>query len=117
MKQCEAILQSVIDHPEDDAPRLVYADWCEDHGDPDRAEFIRVQVELARLAPRQDEYSRLAFVEGGTRSTYNRIDSVFAQVTAEQAALAHGRYPELKWREEELLAAHGERWAEPVRPF
>src|SRR5262249_44868579 len=32
-----------------DAPRLVYADWLEEHGDAARAEFIRVQCELARL--------------------------------------------------------------------
>lgn len=36
--------------PEDDGPRLVYADWLEDRGDP-RGEFVRVQCELARLRP------------------------------------------------------------------
>src|SRR5262249_7676147 len=44
----KAFLADVAEHPDDDAPRLVYADWLEDNGDPDRAEFIRVQVELAR---------------------------------------------------------------------
>jgi uncharacterized protein (TIGR02996 family) len=39
-------LQAIIDAPEDDAPRLVYADWLEDNGQPERAEFIRVQIEL-----------------------------------------------------------------------
>ncbi|HVK11359.1 MAG TPA: TIGR02996 domain-containing protein [Gemmataceae bacterium] len=34
--------------PDDDAPRLVYADWLDEHGDGARAEFIRVQCELAR---------------------------------------------------------------------
>ena len=28
---------------DEDAPRLVFADWLEEHGDSDRAEFIRVQ--------------------------------------------------------------------------
>jgi uncharacterized protein (TIGR02996 family) len=37
--------------PEDDAPRLVYADWLDDHGEADRAEFIRVQCALAKLGP------------------------------------------------------------------
>lgn len=44
----KAFLADVAEHPDDDAPRLVYADWLQDNGDPDRAEFIRVQVELAR---------------------------------------------------------------------
>jgi uncharacterized protein (TIGR02996 family) len=34
--------------PDDDAPRLVYADWLDEHGQSARAEFIRVQCLLAR---------------------------------------------------------------------
>src|SRR5262245_46067126 len=49
MSQHEAFLRPIIETPEDDAPRLVYADWLEDHGDPDRAEFIRVQCRLASI--------------------------------------------------------------------
>src|SRR5262245_48701346 len=44
----QAFLDAIIAAPEDDAPRLVYADWLDDHGDSDRAEFIRVQCDLAR---------------------------------------------------------------------
>jgi uncharacterized protein (TIGR02996 family) len=49
MDQKEAFLRAVIEAPDDDAPRLVYADWLDDHGEPERAEFIRVQCELVRL--------------------------------------------------------------------
>ena len=42
----EAFLADSIEHPDDDTPRMVYADWLDDHGQPERAEFIRVQVEL-----------------------------------------------------------------------
>jgi uncharacterized protein (TIGR02996 family) len=41
-------LADIRANPDDDTPRLVYADWLEDNGDPDRATFIRVQCELAR---------------------------------------------------------------------
>jgi uncharacterized protein (TIGR02996 family) len=41
-------LRSVVESPEDDVPRLVYADWLEDQGEAPRAELIRVQCELAR---------------------------------------------------------------------
>jgi uncharacterized protein (TIGR02996 family) len=47
MTDGEAILEDILEHPDDDAPRLVYADWLDDHGDADRAEFIRVQVMAA----------------------------------------------------------------------
>jgi uncharacterized protein (TIGR02996 family) len=35
-------------HPDDDQARLVYADWVEEHGDAEKAEFIRVQVAQSR---------------------------------------------------------------------
>jgi uncharacterized protein (TIGR02996 family) len=44
----DVFLQDVLAQPDDDIPRLIYADWLEDHGDADRAEFIRVQCRLAR---------------------------------------------------------------------
>jgi uncharacterized protein (TIGR02996 family) len=44
-----ALLASIREHPDDDARRLVYADWLDDHGDPQRAAFIRVQCRLAAL--------------------------------------------------------------------
>jgi uncharacterized protein (TIGR02996 family) len=51
MTHAEAFLQDIAAHPDDDAPRLICADWIEEHGDPERAELIRVQCELARLGP------------------------------------------------------------------
>ena len=42
-----ALLASVLANPDDDAPRLVMADWFDEHGEPERAEFIRLQVKLA----------------------------------------------------------------------
>src|SRR5262249_60593566 len=40
---------SLVAPPEGGAPRLVFADWLEEQGDNARAEFIRVQLERARL--------------------------------------------------------------------
>jgi uncharacterized protein (TIGR02996 family) len=42
----QALLAAVLARPDDDTPRLVYADWLEEQGDGTRAEFIRLQVEL-----------------------------------------------------------------------
>jgi uncharacterized protein (TIGR02996 family) len=44
----EPFLRAICDAPDDDAPRLVFADWLDENGDPDRAEFIRKHVQLAR---------------------------------------------------------------------
>jgi uncharacterized protein (TIGR02996 family) len=43
-----AFLAAVRAAPEDNMPRLAFADWLEEHGEGERGEFIRVQVELAR---------------------------------------------------------------------
>jgi uncharacterized protein (TIGR02996 family) len=44
-----ALLRTIRETPDDDTARLVYADFVEEEGDAARGEFIRVQVELARL--------------------------------------------------------------------
>jgi uncharacterized protein (TIGR02996 family) len=46
-----AFLRTILADPDDDAPRLIYADWLDEQGDADRAEFIRLQVQLSRMLP------------------------------------------------------------------
>jgi uncharacterized protein (TIGR02996 family) len=41
-------LDAIAAQPDDDLPRLIYADYLEELGDPLRAEFIRVQIEVAK---------------------------------------------------------------------
>ena len=47
-----AFLRAIRAAPDDDLPRLIYADYLDEHGDP-RGEFIRIQIERPRL-PRDD---------------------------------------------------------------
>jgi uncharacterized protein (TIGR02996 family) len=47
----DAFQASILESPDDDALRLIYADWLDEHGQPKRAEFIRVQCQLAQLDP------------------------------------------------------------------
>jgi uncharacterized protein (TIGR02996 family) len=64
MTHDEAFLQDVLARPGDDAPRLIFADWLEDHGQEARAEFIRVQCELTKLprkGPRRFELEGIEF--------------------------------------------------------
>lgn len=58
----ESLLQEVLDHAADDSPRLVYADWLEEQGDP-LAEFIRLQCEIAQLPPFDDSVPELQVLE------------------------------------------------------
>src|SRR5688500_1268195 len=45
----DGFVAAIVADPDDDALRLVAADFLEENGEPARAAFIRVQVELARL--------------------------------------------------------------------
>jgi uncharacterized protein (TIGR02996 family) len=48
MNHEDGFLQALLEAPDDDTVRFVYADWLEEQGDP-RAEFIRAQCAAARM--------------------------------------------------------------------
>ncbi|NBO90907.1 MAG: TIGR02996 domain-containing protein [Planctomycetia bacterium] len=56
----QSFLADIVEHPDDDAPRLIYADWLDEQGRPARAEFIRVQIRRASDSsdPRQARRDR-----------------------------------------------------------
>ncbi|MBV9126214.1 MAG: TIGR02996 domain-containing protein [Planctomycetes bacterium] len=47
MTDDDAFLGAILENPDDDILRLIYADWLEEYGQPERAELIRVQIALA----------------------------------------------------------------------
>lgn len=94
----QAFLAAICEASEDDTPRLVYADWLEEQGRDERAEFIRVQIQLARN-----------FV------TNSVPDPDVIPVSGGKVALAYARSTYRKWkamkdRERELWAWHGDEW-------
>jgi uncharacterized protein (TIGR02996 family) len=50
MSDESALLAAILAHPDEDTPRLMYADWLDENRQPERAEFIRLQC-----APDADE--------------------------------------------------------------
>ncbi len=48
MNDQSMLLAAIIALPEEDLPRLMYADWLEENGQPERAEFIRLECRMAR---------------------------------------------------------------------
>jgi uncharacterized protein (TIGR02996 family) len=84
----DAFLQDILENPDDDTPRLIYADWLTDRGDP-RGEFIQVQCRIA---------------QAGDPFRSGRLWGMPAAVLKAWRA-----------REQELLASHGERWRQSLR--
>jgi uncharacterized protein (TIGR02996 family) len=62
MPEREAFLAAIAAAPADDLPRLVFADWLDENGDPERAAFIRAQVRRAAEwdGPNDAELARTA---------------------------------------------------------
>lgn len=52
---CQGLLADILEHPDDDTPRLILADYLTDHGEPERAEYIRLECKLA--SPVSDQSS------------------------------------------------------------
>src|SRR5262245_27924648 len=57
-----AFLARVCEQPDSDGPRLIYADWRDEIGDP-RGTFIRVQCALAKLPPGDSRRTELTEIE------------------------------------------------------
>jgi uncharacterized protein (TIGR02996 family) len=53
MSEEKAFLSILRRQPKDLLSMRVYADWLEDHGQPDRAEFLRLQLEAMTMRPSQ----------------------------------------------------------------
>jgi uncharacterized protein (TIGR02996 family) len=62
MSSAAGFLQAILEAPDDDTPRLVYADWLDETGKPEdaaRAELIRVQIEQVRCEYKSPRYEEL----------------------------------------------------------
>ncbi|HYT89745.1 MAG TPA: TIGR02996 domain-containing protein, partial [Gemmataceae bacterium] len=113
MTDVDALLQAIHDNPDEDGPRLAYSDWLEEHGDAAdriRAEFIRLQCELARqgadapqalsdrveelLAAHREEWTTLAFarwLQHPKKSCGNTQGHDFCKLVSQGIRAAHER--------------------------
>jgi uncharacterized protein (TIGR02996 family) len=84
--EIRAFLQAIAAAPEDDLPRLVFADWLDENGRPERADFIRVEVDIARTQPGSPDRSKL----------FERQDALLKAHRKEWFALFDGKVEEYK---------------------
>jgi uncharacterized protein (TIGR02996 family) len=112
-------LREIFDSPDDDTPRLVYADWLDEHGGAEgaaRAELIRLQCRVAQLPedddvrPSLERRCRLLLREHRDRW----LGPLQGQI--HDAALVRG-FVERVEADLDMFAAHGEEWLRqfPVR--
>lgn len=71
MTEADAFLAAIIANPDDDLPRLVFADWLDEHDDLLRAEFIRGQCALATGSTDTELAKRLVSIEAANRRRWS----------------------------------------------
>lgn len=52
MSEEEGFIRAIQESPQDDSLRLVYADWLEEHGDAQRAEYLRLEHQFSHVPGR-----------------------------------------------------------------
>jgi uncharacterized protein (TIGR02996 family) len=55
-----ALIQAILEEPEDDTIRLIFADWLADHGHDAREDWIRASCKLASVHYRDPNWGELA---------------------------------------------------------
>ena len=87
-------LRAICANPADDLPRLVYADYLEESGEPDaiaRAHFIRAQIALTQLPPGTKEYR-------ATLAVSNRLHRMYSEDWLWDLPEELHTYGEPQWR-------------------
>lgn len=111
-----ALLKTVLAFPDEDGPRLVYADWWEQHGQCERSEFVRLQCRIAAIE-KDCLCGRCVQLRGGGQHTNGPCN-----VDREREELPDGtsRKAFLRQRGTQLLdvaIAHWETWGWPHMTF
>lgn len=73
MTDTDALMATILAHPDDDLPRLVFADWLEESGHPAnaaRAQFIRLQIEAAKHDTGSADALKLLHEADGYRASF-----------------------------------------------
>lgn len=58
MTEREAFIEAIARDPDEDTPRLAFADWLDEHGEDRRAAFVRLACALARRPYQWDDPDR-----------------------------------------------------------
>lgn len=96
-----ALLAAIREQPEEDTPRLMYADWLEENGEDARAELIRVQIDRKAVVCEWEAAGKQACEQWNSERPVYRMQTICP---------ACQRGFRLRDRERALIAEFGDRW-------
>jgi uncharacterized protein (TIGR02996 family) len=100
--EAEPLLAAVLAAPEDDAPRLVFADWLSERGDP-RGELILVQCQLAKQPAHGRGRAELMARESVLLAKHGDEWRASMASLADEVVLRRGFIDELWFRDEDCI--------------
>lgn len=110
-------MAAILANPDDDAPRLIYADWLEEQGDSDRSEFIKVQCELAKDKRTYRQWADgKEFVDQSIEELTKRVEEYRQEKWPNTYSVSAIKVvpnleeDELRRRERELLDGNEQKW-------
>ena len=98
-----AFLRAILEAPDDEAIRLIFADWLEERGDP-YGEFIRIQCGLAKLPPEEPRRQTLVEREHLLWERHAPVWRSYLLPILRTAAFAHGFVEAIHLTAAEFLA-------------
>ncbi len=55
----DPFIRAILASPEDESPRLIYADWLDEQGDDPRGEYLRIGCVLAKMSQDDPQFDEL----------------------------------------------------------
>jgi carbon storage regulator CsrA len=110
-----AFLQAVLESPDDEGIRLIFADWLQDRDDP-RGEFIRIQCQLANLPAHDEQRADLAVRERELWAEYGHHWRSYLPVVLRSSPFKRGFVESIEMTVRDFLARAAEIFAvAPIR--
>jgi uncharacterized protein (TIGR02996 family) len=104
-----AFLQAICENPDDDTARLVFADWLDEQGDPERAEFIRLQI---GIASGHIPEARLAAAQARTEELFKRNETAGRGELPVRSGVSWATTPFARGFADTVGFRHGKAWKE-----
>jgi uncharacterized protein (TIGR02996 family) len=108
MNEREAFIEAIATNPDEDTPRLAFADWLQENGEEARAEFVRLTCALARRPYQWDDPDRDRVIGLLSRHLPEWFGELFATVGMPRPTPTRDRTPPWgRWRYGPYSLGHG----------
>lgn len=104
------LLRAILENPQEDSLRLIYADWLEERGHGERANFIRLQMKIASYGEHYELGYDYDMIYSLSEEDVSRIISYADLPGKETPTHETLEYTKLKEQERKILERYEQDW-------